>query len=102
MRTDAGTPLPADTQELSSSDFGHFVTPFEDLHLVKLSFTDRDQDNQFGLRLADDPVFSKPYITNIKAKSPASRLCSSHKASRNTYRGAYIVEINGTRMLTAA
>ena len=102
MQTDDGTPLPADTPELSSSDFGHFITPFEDLHLVKLSFNDQDQDSQFGLRIADDPILSKPYITNIKAQSPASRLCSTHKASRNRFRGAYIVEINGTCMLTAA
>ena len=102
MRTDDGTPLPAETAPLSSSNFGHFVTPFKDLQLVKLSFNARDKDNEFGLRIADDPVLSKPYIINIKDKSPASWLCSTHKASRNKFRGAYIVEINVTRMLTAA
>ena len=78
------------------------VTPFEDLQLVKLSFTARDTDNEFGLRIADDAVLSKPYIANIKDKIPASRLCSTHKASCNKYRGAYSVEINGTCTLNAA
>ena len=78
------------------------MTPFADLQLGRLSSTAKDKDDEFGLRIADDPVLSKPYITNIKDKSPASRLCSSHKASQNKYRGAYIVEINGIRMLNAA
>ena len=63
MRTDDGTPLPAETKELSSADFGHFITPFEDLHLVKLSFGAQDADPAFGLRITDDPVLSKPYIS---------------------------------------
>ena len=101
MRTDDGTPFPADSTILSASDFGHYVTPFADLQLVTLSSTATDKDNEFGIRVADDLVLSKPYISNIKDNSPAARLCSSHKASRNKYRGAYIVEIDGIRMLTA-
>ena len=66
MRTDEGNPFPAETGELSSSISGHFVTPFENLQLVRLSSTARDKDDEFGLRIADDPVLSKPYITNIK------------------------------------
>ena len=80
MRTDEGTPFPAETRELSSSDFGHFVTPIKDLQLVKLSFTACDKDDEFGFRFADDPVLSKPYITNIKDKTPESQLCSTYKA----------------------
>ena len=66
MQTDDGKPLPADTNELCSSDFGHFITPFQDLHSVTLSVTARDTDILFGLRIADDVVLSKPYISNIK------------------------------------
>ena len=81
MRTDEGKPFPADTGPLASSDFGHFVTPFADQVLVKLSFTATDTDTKFGFSFADDPVLSKPYISNTKPNSPASRLCSTHKAS---------------------
>ena len=79
MQTDDGKPLPADTKDLRSSGFGHFITPFQDLHAVTLSALARDTDTAFGLRIADDLVLSKPYISNIKAKSPASRLCSTQK-----------------------
>ena len=77
MRTDEGAPFPAKNGELSSSDLGHFVTPFKDLQLLKFSFNARDKDQEFGFRFADDPVLSKPYIDNIKDKSPASWLFSS-------------------------
>ena len=102
IRTDDGNPFPAETRQLSLSNFGHFVTPFQDLQLVKLSFTAKDKDDAFGLRFADDPVLSKPYIANIKDNSPTSHLYSTHKASWNQYCSAYIVEINGTHMITAA
>ena len=72
MRTDEENTFPAGTRELSSSNFGHFVTPFKDLQLVQLSSTARDKDDMFGLKIADDLVLSKPYITNIKDNSPAS------------------------------
>ena len=34
MRTDEGIPFPAEINKLSLSNFGHFVTPFEDLQLA--------------------------------------------------------------------
>ena len=46
MRTDEETSFPAETSI-------HFVTPFQDLQLVKLSFTAKDDDPEFGFRFAD-------------------------------------------------
>ena len=54
MRTDNGQPFPADTVELSASNFGHFITPFEDLRLVKLTAAATDTNSAYVLVLADD------------------------------------------------
>ena len=102
MRTDEGTRFPANTGLIAASDFGHFVTPFADQVLVKLTFTAKDTDNAFGFSFANDPVLSKPYISNIRPNSPASRLPPPDFVQPTKlpekYRVAYLVEINKSRI----
>ena len=70
------------------------MTPFADLQLVKLSFSNKDKDPQFGLRFIHDPLLSKPYIENISPGTPALSITSSQKASSKKFRGAYLIEID--------
>ena len=47
-----------------------------------------------GIKLADDELLKRAYITDIAPNSPASKIKSTFKATRQHLRGAFLISIN--------
>jgi hypothetical protein len=98
QRTQQGDPLPADSQESSIDEFHFRLNPFA--HTMTKHLQVRCRNPTFGLTIGADEVNNRAYITDIKRGSSASRLFSSHKATTNKIRYAYIVKINDMPIFT--
>ena len=96
QRTTDGLPIPADAKETSMKDFCFYITPFQQTLTRKLQVTCNSPT--FGLNLSEDETNGRVFLEDINKNSSASKLFSSHKATRNKIRGAFIVSINGTQV----
>jgi hypothetical protein len=99
MRSQHGAPVPPESQESSVAAFEFTNNPFS--HTISCTLKPQARDNvTFGMEIATDILSQRAYLRDIKKNSSTSRLFSSHKATTNKIRGAYIVSIDGQRVFT--
>ena len=98
IRSKHGEKVPPEPRASTVDEF-HFTTnPFS--HTLSRTLKVSQRDSTFGLELASDELFNRAFVSDVKKKSSAANLFSSHKATRNKIRGAYIVSIDGERVFT--
>ena len=97
-QTDDGSPLPAETRNVSSCSFTFYSKPFAHLLHCNPKNTESNTDSEYGLDLRDDDLLQRAYVHEVTANSPASHLFSLLNATWNKIRGAYILSINNTRI----
>ncbi|KAG7341208.1 hypothetical protein IV203_023159 [Nitzschia inconspicua] len=68
------------------------------LTVVTISASNRSPT--FGFDLLTDELNNRVFVAKIWPGSPASRICSSSKATNNALRGAYLVAINDILVFT--
>ena len=92
QRAEEGLPIQPDDKPIGAGDFCFHVTPFAKLLLKSLVPSKTFSDPSYGFVLADDVLLNRCYVSDVLKDSPASRLFSSCKATRNKIRGAYIIK----------
>ena len=100
-RIDGNARTTAEPEEVSTSTFDFSIEPF--IHTTNLPIRPEPSstDNSYGFIFEDDELLQRCYIKDVRDKSPASRLYSSRKATRNKVRGAYVLSINNNRVFTS-
>ena len=99
QRTQHGAPVPAEPDLVSVLLFDVGSSPFTDTFTKTLTVPCSRPD--FGLTIAADDLNNCAFVSGVVANSNASCLFSSHKATTNKIRGAYIICINDKPMFTA-
>ena len=98
QRTQDGQPFPPEPTESSVEEF-HFTTnPFS--HTFSKPLRVRCTSPTFGMTVKADMLNNRAYVGDIRKNSSTSKIFSSHKATCNKIRGAYIVSINHQKVFT--
>ena len=97
QRSDDGIRIPAETEEIEAADLQFYESPFHNVHTKTLVL---DSSKPHGLTIASDQLSKRAYVSDIKNNSPASKLFSTPRATRNKIKGAYIISINGDPVFT--
>ena len=100
QRANNDEPIPADTDNITTSELRFFITPFAALEHITLKVTNA-KHRHFGIECVDDELIQRAYIKDIKPNSDASRIASSLKASRRRLRGAFVISINHHPVFTS-
>jgi hypothetical protein len=100
MRSKEGNPIPPKPCKSSIDHFEFTANPFA--HMLSKTLKVTDHDSSFGMEIAQDELSNRAYVHDIKDKSSASWLFSSHKATQNKIWGAYIVSIDSECVFTKA
>ena len=58
-----------------------------------------DDDPSYGLTLATDELNHRAYVTNVKENSTADNVYPTHKSTLKNVKGAYLVGLNGKRVI---
>ncbi len=98
QRTQDGEPFPAEKFDATLPDLDFSPSPFK--HLRSYNVEIRCDHPTYGLSLATDTLLQRVYVHNLIPQTSASHLHSSHKASCNKIRGAYITSINDVPVFT--
>lgn len=98
QRTQQGEALPAEAEEATISEFDIGSSPFAATVVKEVRVLCKDKT--FGFAIESDEINNRAFVSDIKNKSSAAKLYSTHKATKNKIRGAYVVKINGIPIFT--
>lgn len=98
QRTQLGEPLPEEGNDVSVPMFEFGTSPFSYTFVSTVPVSCRH--HSFGLTIGADELNNRAYVADIKQRSSASRIFSTHKATTNRIRGAYVIKINEDSVFT--
>jgi hypothetical protein len=100
QRAQDGLPIPSETTELTCPLFDFSSDRFHDIahdEIAKIICV----DPTFGFDLGTDVTSNRVYISAIRDRTSASTLCSSPRAARRKYIGAFVTAINDEPVFTS-
>lgn len=98
QRARFGATLPPEPDDISVPAFEVGSSPF--FHTIVKRLVPSCRSALFGFTIDTDDLNNRAFVAEIRYNSSASKLFSSHKATTNKIRGAYIISIDGTPVFT--
>eukprot|EP00980_Cylindrotheca_fusiformis_P027388 scaffold20299_cov224-Cylindrotheca_fusiformis.AAC.1 len=101
-QTQYGDDVPAESAAVTNvPEFDVGSSPY--FHTIIRQVRVQCHFREYGFKVATDEDNNRAFfVTNTKARSSASQIFSSHRATNNKIRGAYIVSIDGEPVFTAS
>ena len=87
-----------DTDKITSSDLDFFTYPFADKEIAIVNVPSTNKSESFGFDLADDELYQRVYVKELKAGTCANNVFKTKEGKRRL-RGSYITHINGKHVL---
>eukprot|EP00980_Cylindrotheca_fusiformis_P025376 scaffold13535_cov117-Cylindrotheca_fusiformis.AAC.2 len=100
-RTQYGDEVPAESAVTTVPEFDVGSSPYFHTIVRQVRVQCRFR-GEYGFEIATDEDNNRAFVANTKPRSSAAQIFSSHRATNNKIRGAYIVSIAGEPMFTAS